>query len=210
MPDPDKILPAKCNNCHSVIRIDGECYKCQKKLNWKLTSPDTNWQDVTNVYDNCFDCLFPSIYYEECLGWEDQLVITYDWPNECCDLDTQTEFDGVSVGWDCGPYFPAGAYIEFTSGDDTSCGGIETITVFARNYFNDNPGETSKTINLYACWFAGNSGCNGDFVGDIVVRVVTGIDTLEIIKNVAATNNSCCQNNIGSITVFKNGSLEIN
>ena len=59
-------LPSRCKDCANVIKIDGVCYKCDKKLDWRVFSPDHTWNDVENTYDHCETCELPSIRYPEC------------------------------------------------------------------------------------------------------------------------------------------------
>jgi len=66
---PDFIrLPSRCNNCANVIKVDGICYKCDKKLDWRVYSPDHTWADVEKEYEECDKCPYETVLYRECRG----------------------------------------------------------------------------------------------------------------------------------------------
>jgi hypothetical protein len=203
-----KIIPSRCAECNPVIKVDGRCYKCEKKLDYRIFAADTSWDDVEGKYPNCDICELPSIRYDDCLGWENIVSVSYTWIDGCCDLDTQTDFNGELSGYACGG---GGVYSSYTSGDVTGCADPnplqEVVTIRGRDYFNDNPGENFADIRLHACWFEGNVGCGGVDVGDILMIVDTGLDIVQRVYNIAATNGGCCQNYIGSVRLFSSGAL---
>jgi len=73
--DPIKKLSGKKNECSPVIKVEGVCYKCNRKLDWRVWNPDTYWDEVQAKYNTCDDC-YPSIEYQKC--------------RTCCNPDTVT------------------------------------------------------------------------------------------------------------------------
>jgi hypothetical protein len=84
------------------------------------------------------------------------LFIEYTWPVNQRDLDTGTSFDSQQVGWNCnyrGPYMS-------WSGDDTSAGGSERVTVYLWQALQVGQLTNGTVVYLVAGWFspAGGSG----------------------------------------------------
>jgi hypothetical protein len=84
------------------------------------------------------------------------LLIEYTWPVNQRDLDTGTMFDGHQVGYACGY---TGAYMAW-SGDDTSAGGSERVTVSLSAALAAGKLTNGTIVSLKAGWFtpAGGSG----------------------------------------------------
>jgi hypothetical protein len=83
------------------------------------------------------------------------LYINYNWPQTQRDLDSNTHFLGVSVGWHLS-YSP---YINW-SGDDTSAGGTEVSIVNLYSAWQAAAWSASTTVTVGADWYtpAGGSG----------------------------------------------------
>lgn len=90
------------------------------------------------------------------------LVISYSWSTNVRDLDTATTFHGTTVGWSASE---SGPYLAWT-GDDTSSGGRETVTIdllgaWEADFFTGNAfGGYSIEVGTKAGWYspAGGSG----------------------------------------------------
>ena len=85
-----------------------------------------------------------------------ELAISYSWPADQSDLDTATAFAGEVVGFSC-----SGAirnYVTFTSDDDTSSGGIETVVVEIDRAREDGVWDENTEISFSAGWYSSRGG----------------------------------------------------
>jgi hypothetical protein len=128
-----------------------------------------------------------------------QLVIEYSWPATEEDLDTGTSFLGGNVGWACGP---SNQFMSF-SGDDTSLGGVERVTIDLNGAAMAALWNETVVVTLNAGWFAGARGS-----GPALVRIAFVNSNLAEISSSSLTlliepgrQGGCSNTRVGSITV---------
>lgn len=133
-----------------------------------------------------------------CTNCCNEIVVVYDWSGtNNFDLDTKTTFNGVSVGWNCGPYNTQ--YLSLTSGDNTGQNASETILVRVGQAFRDGVVSGSATINLYANWFPYNTS------GPARIRIYCDGNLIACAEiSPGATVRSCVSTSVGTLTVNEN------
>lgn len=157
-----------------------------------LTIPSTN--NLRFELKNVF-----SIYIE----------VKYIWPEYQNDLDTGTRFFDGKAGYNC----PGGPFIEHTSGDDDTTGGIETTNVQVGKAWSKNLWSSNTVIFLHAHWFLFGTGD-----GPVTVSIVAkqrGLDRpkANASMSMAVTpkrTTGCSANDpttrVGRLTINKNPS----
>ena len=141
------------------------------------------------------------------------LRIQYTWPLDQPDLDTGTFFLNQSVGFRCTLGGLPRRYLDF-SGDDTSRGGIETVTVFLSDARDDGNLKSSTDITLKAGWYL-SSGAGAATVRVSLLNGATEIvgDQLETVINPGAGSpgsGSCiAAPSVGVVKVNLNSKLTI-
>jgi hypothetical protein len=113
----------------------------------------------------------PTIYP---LGAFDYAIVTYSWgTTDGTDLDTRTAFTNVSpdidnmdVGWARNSSVGPVPYLNW-SGDNTSTGGSETVTVDFKSTALNYPTPLSENLRLRSFWY------NVPQSGNVVIQVQT-------------------------------------
>ena len=144
--------------------------------------------------DECEDDDLPPVFF-----------IRYEWDAPCTDLDTQTEFLGESVGFDCGnnPDF-----LFWQSGDNVKTGGFELVEVLFD--LSDKEPDDVFEVNLNAGWFepAWEESCNGDFrvyimPNDLPPSLPDNPPLLEKEINTFVKARGCQQNRVATFQFSK-------
>lgn len=126
-----------------------------------------------------------------------ELVVRYSWPLNEVDLDTGTEFLGQKVGFDCG----TSPYMQF-SGDNTSSGGSETVTVRLAQARADGKWKDDTVVNFNAGWFSreGGPATVRTFLQNASTKEeVSGTGLATVIT--PGSQNGCSATLVGRITV---------
>lgn len=135
------------------------------------------------------------------------LFVQYTWPSDQRDLDTATTFLTATVGFSCGT---GTQYIGF-SGDDTSTGGSETITVRLGESFADSQWNEAVTISMAAGWF-NNIGSGPASVSVYTEKPVNGVivrsETVSIVVN-PGSQSGCASTAVGEVQVTVGDTVNI-
>ena len=140
----------------------------------------------------------------------DSLDIYYDWSDTGQnDLDTSTVFLGANVGWSCpdSGFGAGGTDYLWWDGDNTGTNAVEVVHVYHGLAFVDGLWSGSTTVELYAGWYAGNTGS-----GPCTVRVlISGRPETEQSKTInPGSQDDCASTFVGSITINQNGTFTLN
>jgi hypothetical protein len=142
-----------------------------------------------------------------CCGNCSYIEIIYDWTfGNNVDLDTQTVFNGTSVGWSCPNCDPGGCgdqYIQW-NGDNTNQSGSERVVVQVKKALDDGIWNNQTTIELNAYWYAPNQGPQG---GPTKIFIKLFKDNGDVCKEVCCITDNlpelqgCVNNLVGTIIV---------
>jgi hypothetical protein len=149
-----------------------------------------------------------------CCGNCEILKITYDWSeSSSSDLDTGTTFIGYKVGWPPPPSSNAcgtgnNEYISW-GGDNTSSSASEYVLIYFKKALDAGLWNTSTQVDLAAGWY---SPANGSGPAKVIVECynVTDEDTKKEKVINPGSQNVCASTNVGSITIYEDGSFTLN
>jgi hypothetical protein len=139
--------------------------------------------------DNCRDLTDYDVY------------VRYSWPSTQSDLDTSTRFLNGSVGFAC----PGGSYLDW-SGDDTSAGGQEIVTVDLNSSFVANRWQTTVAVSLRAGWYR-PAGGSGPALLTVGFKHKTTGEISNIVQRTIApgSQSGCAETVVGTATVRVTG-----
>ncbi len=130
------------------------------------------------------------------------LFVQYSWRQNVRDLDTGTSFLGDTVGWS---WNGAGTYLAW-SGDDTSAGGDEIVTVNIAGSFHAGGWSGSTTVGLAAGWYSPAGGSGTALVQVGLKRKTTGaIENLQSKTISPGTQSSAAATVVGSVSIIVSG-----
>jgi hypothetical protein len=160
---------------------------------------------------DCCPCIGDANGRDPCLR---KMRVDYSWNSPCADLDTCTEYDNATAGWSC----DNGGNPQFVSGDDTGCGGTESIEI----EINDK-GYT-QYVTLSARWYKGrrtddegncyDDCCDTSCPITITVKFCNGESGTEEIKaktvSTNDTNTSCASGNVlATVEIYSDGTWDL-
>lgn len=129
----------------------------------------------------------------------ESILITYNWENNpSSDLDTATTFLGTTVGWSCGIN---NAYIIWY-GDNTSTSATEQVLIHFKDALNNNLWSGSTTVQLAAGWHSPAGGS-----GPILIKVKCGKEEQTKVANPGSQSSCASGTNVGTITIYEDGSF---
>jgi CARDB len=100
---------------------------------------------------------------------DNDLYVNYNWPQSQKDLDSNTNFLGVPVGW----HLSSSPYINW-SGDDTSAGGTEVSVVDLYAAWQNSQWSNSTTVSVGADWYTPAEGSGPAFITIALKNKTTG------------------------------------
>ena len=129
---------------------------------------------------------------------DNDLLVEYTWNQNVRDLDTSTEFLGDTVGFSCG----AGNQFMTFTGDNTTSGGSESVTLDLKGAFDAGRITTSTMVSASAGWFT-NAGGSGPATLTVSLKnKTTGELSQSLTRTISpGTQGDCAATLVGNVTV---------